>query len=568
MKKLFLILLTIISFGCSKDYNTVTNPQTETFELTTESNSVMPQGFVIVNTNITLEQSNYTGTFGGQNIELYKSSDNELIFTVPEINSGNQTLELEIDDKIGSLNFQVSENNVQNPDNIITTELINPINSMSQDISNYLTNNSFSQEVTNSLHSADQMLNDFLTKFNTLSDDEKMEVAKFYNANPLFTTDFFYPASRSTMTGNSDYDCFDVNSRRVVLTTVIVLGFVKALPSLNAATPLGFVTAAVGFIAGVYAAHSILSAAHELLINECFLPFEHALNDGLGNSNDFEVNNGSFQNFTIITKDRHIIASDTANSNAVVAFTIEKMNLVKSKWNTLKDGVNNIITSTSNWFSGWFGSSSSSYEPITYDYDDIPESSEEVDSEGDSEFITIEDFPSDVNVEVNVTSDNSIDLKLTAEESTLPRTVTGKIKYNDGDFQTSDPFSVLLEQVTDSTAIYQNAVIGNWTVQTLGSPDDPYDLTIEPNGLGFYFIEGGANSDDGITYYIDWYIYQENGRYFLREDGFYHPGFEQYRSFDITLPDNALSFPVTSFKTYNDFNNGDGPYASRIYTKN
>lgn len=470
--------MSIIVFGCSKDDNTETNPQTETFEITTESNSVMPQRFVIVNTNITLGQNSYTGIFGGQSIELYKSSDYELIFTVPEINSGNQTLELEINNKIGSLDFQVSQNNVQDPNNILTTELINPINSMSQDISDYLANNSFSQEVTSSLNSANQMINDFLTKFNTLSDEEKMEVAKFYNANPLFTTDFLNVASRNSMTGNSDYDCFNVNSERVVLTTVTVLGFVAALPSLNAAGPLGSITAAVGFIAGVYAAHSILSAAHELLINECFLPFKHALSDSFGNSNDFEVNNGSFQNFTITAKDRHIIASDIANSNAVVAYTIEKMNVVKSKWNILKNGVNDIISSTSNWFSSWFGSSSSSYEPISYDYDDIPESSEEFDSEGDSEFITIEDFPSDVNVEVNVASDNSIDLKLTADESTLPRTVTGKIKYNDGDFVTEDEFSVTLEQPVFN---YQGTWILYWT-NADGSPSQNDRFVFDVDG--------------------------------------------------------------------------------------
>ncbi len=484
MKKNILLLLFLLTLACSKDDTTENNPQQETFQLTTESNSVMPQRFVIVNTSITLAQNQYAGTFGEQNIELYKSSDNELIFTVPEINSGNQTLKLEINNKIGSLDFQVSENNVQDPNNIITTELINPINSISQDINNYLTNNSFSQEVTSSLNSANQMINDFLTKFNTLSNEEKIEVAKFYNANPLFTTDFLNVASRISMTSNSDYDCFHVNSEKVVLTTITVLGFVAFLPSLNAAGPLGSITALVGFVTGVYAAHSILSAAHELLINECFLPFKHALSDGFGNSNDFEVNNGSFQNFTITTKDRHIIASDIANSNAVVAYTIEKMNVIKSKWNTLKNGVNNIISNTSNWFSSWFGSSSSSYEPISYDYEDIPETSEEVESEGDSEFITIEDFPSDVNVEATIASDNSIDLKLTADESTLPRTVTGKIKYNDGEFATEDEFSVLIEQ--QPTFNYQ----GVWLKRNYIMPDNTLyqddRITFDSNGNSTY----------------------------------------------------------------------------------
>lgn len=116
----------------------------------------------------------------------------------------------------------------------------------------------------------------------------------------------------------------------------------------------------------------------------------------------------------------------------------------------------------------------------------------------------------------------------------------------------------------DSTEIYQQAVIGTWTVFHIESSES-YDLTIQPNGEGYYYVENGANSNNGY-YYISWEIYKYNGRYFLRENGFWHYGYETYRTFDTSLPNISLTYPVSSFKTYTDF--GDGPSAGRIYTKN
>ncbi len=461
MKTIIIILLTVLTFGCSKDKNSVPiddnslPEQQETFNLTTKTNTVMPLQYVIVHTEITLNQNSYNGTIGGQEIELIKSSENELIFIVPQVNAGTQLLELTIGNKNGKLNLKVSENIILNVNEIINTELVDPVNILNQNINDLLSNNTFSEEITNNLISANQMIDEYLIKFNTLSEEEKLEVAKFYNANPLFTNDFFNLSEKIILQDNSGYDCFKVNSKRVVLTTVTVLGFVAALPHLNAAGPFGSITALVGFVAGVYAAQSIISASHQLLLHECFLPFEHALNDSYGNSDNFEINNDFFQNFTITSKDRHIIASDIANSNAVVSYTIEKINVVTGKWQKLKNGINTLISNSSSWFSSWF-SSSSNYQLITYEFEDIPQNSEELEFDGESEFISIEDFPTDIDVEVNITSDNSIDLKLTTNESTLPRTVNGKIIYSDGDFVTENSLTVIIKEPEfDFTGFWQ-----------------------------------------------------------------------------------------------------------------
>ena len=323
----------------------------------------------------------------------------------------------------------------------------------------------------------------------------KMEIAQFYNANPFFTTDFLNVDSRNLLTGNSDYDCFDVNAKRVVVTTATVLGFVAALPALNAAGPLGSIAALSGFIAGVYAAQSIISAAHELLLNDCFMPFEHALSDVADNTDDFEVNNDTFHNFKITTSDRHIVASDLSSSNAFVALLMRKIKVVTSKWNTLKTAVNTIISSTTNWFSDWFGSSSSNYKAITYEYEDIPETSEVFESEGDSEFITIADFPSDVELTFETASDSSIDLKLVADESTLPRTVTGKIIYDDGTFVTEDEFSVTLEKTVFK---YEGTWIVHWMFDD-GTPSQNDRYIFDEDGYAEYKEYDMLNGNGYIT---------------------------------------------------------------------
>ncbi|WP_053991599.1 hypothetical protein [Mangrovimonas sp. TPBH4] len=501
MKKATLVtLLVLLVFGCSKKQDEIIEePNLETFELTTNQSTAKQLELVLIKSNeINFNDDSYIASFGDVEIDLYKTEDGNLIFSVPEINPGPRELELIIGNKIGTVAFSIEENTVQNPDMVIEEELVTPLNAFQSDLSELLLDDSFSLETKNQLSSAQQMIIDFLAKFNTISDEEKVEVAKFYNANPIFTTDFLNSASRNSMDGNSDYDCFKVNSQRVVLTTVTVLGFVTALPHLTAVGPFGSATALVGFVAGVYAAATIINAAREKLINDCFLPFEHALSDSFGNSNDFEVSNDSDYNFTITSEQRHIVASDSESSNTTVALTIEKLNLVKYKWETLKNGINSLITNTSNWFNNWFGNSSANYEGITYDFEDTPETSEELSSEGNSEFIYIEDFPSDVDVEYSVASDNSINLKFTADESTLPRTVTGIVKFDDGDFTTENEFSVTI----GNSNIHPEWALGSWKLWTAqGFEEDLgdtgcFDLltrTIDGQVWYFYYYPNGID---------------------------------------------------------------------------
>lgn len=125
-------------------------------------------------------------------------------------------------------------------------------------------------------------------------------------------------------------------------------------------------------------------------------------------------------------------------------------------------------------------------------------------------------------------------------------------------------------------SIYSPLVLGGWTVTTISDGEvsgEPYNLELYENGVGRYIIEGsnGANRDgideNGNSYYtISWEIQKRNNMCYLSERGFYHYGFEQYRTYHSSLTDAHLEIPVSSFYTYTDF--GDGFDRSRQYVKN
>lgn len=596
MKKIAFVVLAFVSIlSCSKKEDEII-PDTvlETFEISSEQTSVKPLEFIIISSSeVSFTQKSYKGTINETEIDLIKTENNNLIFSLPQIDSGNATLKLTINNKVGEINFNVSQNIVQNPNSIIENEVTTPLNNYQNDIQELISDNTFSLEIKEQLASAKQAIDEYINKLATLSEEEKMNVAKFFNANPLLTSDYLNLSNKSfNGKSNTKYSSIKKSALKlvIVIATVVTAAeiiaplVVKGIAALG--TFLGVSTVGAGIIVTALGAAAIIHAEHSKILNSAFLPFENLLMDNDGNyleknynknktiNNGYEINNNTNYIFSIISRDRLLNSSDINNNNSDISELVKKVEILESKWNSFKNGVNTIVSNTTNWFGSWFSSSATTFKLITYELKSLPSTTDTVETNGDSEFITVENFPTDVEVEYSVVSDNSIKLKFKADESTLPKTFTGKIKYNDGYFSNENEFSVVLEKITDSISIYQSAVIGSWKVTTLDG-GNVNNLTIYEGGEGRYIIPGpnGANRDgidaNGDSYYtISWKIEKHNDRYFLREDGFYHFGFEQYRTFDITLLENYLTYPVSSFKTYTDFSNGNPPQAGRLYSKN
>ena len=111
-------------------------------------------------------------------------------------------------------------------------------------------------------------------------------------------------------------------------------------------------------------------------------------------------------------------------------------------------------------------------------------------------------------------------------------------------------------------SVYETHVLGEWSVSALEYPDQaPRKLVISEEGYGRYIIDGpnGANKsgidENGDSYYnINWSIKKKNNMCYLSENGFWHFGYEKYRSFDPSLTDAHLEIPVSSFYRYYGYN--------------
>ncbi|UCS91797.1 hypothetical protein KZP23_13740 [Echinicola marina] len=155
------------------------------------------------------------------------------------------------------------------------------------------------------------------------------------------------------------------------------------------------------------------------------------------------------------------------------------------------------------------------------------------------------------------------------------QTIKSSIKNSKGEDIDFINYTLYVREI-DSTAIYEKAVVGNWSVYGINegiTDPNPGNLELYEGGIGRYIVEGpnspnrdGTDENGNSFYNVSWEIYKRDGRYFLSESGFWHYGFESYRTYDVNLKNNALTYPLNFHITYNEFD--DGPYPSRKYVKN
>jgi hypothetical protein len=171
MKKVLLILISVIVFGCSKDDTTPTEPIEQ--NLTVESNNVKTFEVVSVTVNnVELTNNTYQATFGNSEITLMKYDDNSLIFSVPEIEQGTYSLSL----SLGTIELSVTETQVSNTDEIIQ----NVFENFSTDLVNLDNSDPF---IANEITEAESYNTEVLALYNSLNDEQKRQTAMFYEAN-------------------------------------------------------------------------------------------------------------------------------------------------------------------------------------------------------------------------------------------------------------------------------------------------------------------------------------------------------------------------------------------------
>lgn len=500
MKKVLLIFMSIIVFGCSKD----DNPSTEPIEqnLTVESNNVKTFEVISVAVNnLELTNNTYQATFGNSEITLVKFDENTLIFSVPEIEEGTYTLSL----SLGTIEFNVTETQVSNTDEIIQ----NVFDNFSTDIANLDNSDPF---IANEITEAESYNTEVLALYNSLSDEQKRQTAMFYEANKEvfenFNNDIITNLNGpTTLSRTPQSDCPTSNNKSFYSCTAENLGnsaialknsskeFLQILTLAGASAylaPASFGLSAVGTFLGLGTAAYIYMTE----VRPHFIQFKSSLRSFVGanwilTQETFldvleEFNSESEASLNVTPNFRSMNSNDSGISQET-GFFITSLNTLNSYWTQL---------------TALFGN------PINYQ-----ETSENVDFDNNTDQITITNI-----------SNSNVELESLNGQNVTFISVSGNNEDFNYDIEiTKEGFS---EVVTKSASVIVEVdITGVWSIN--GS--DSCNLT-----------DGTSFTDD----YSDQIIINENGTVTLNNDSN-----GNYITNSYSFIDNVLTI-VTS---YNDF---------------
>ncbi len=166
--KFITILLFIIFVGCNIDGNVIPNDELQpNVYIAAESTAVQTFELVLLKASIEELNETYQCTFGTTDIILTKVSDSTLVFVVPDIENGDYQLKTDL----GNIVFTVSKTVVPNVEASISAVF----KGFDDDIN----------ALENSKETADAKL--FKTEvdklYNSLTSEQKVEVAMYYEAN-------------------------------------------------------------------------------------------------------------------------------------------------------------------------------------------------------------------------------------------------------------------------------------------------------------------------------------------------------------------------------------------------
>lgn len=504
-------------------------------QLSSESTTVKPYQLVVLTSdNHTFNEESYTADFGDTVVNLVKTEDGDIAFIVPDVASNTYELSLTSQNKVGILSFTVEANEVQNVENKINEEFLEPMATHNQDITEYLDDENLSSESRTMLQDAKDLYDIYMRRYATATNEEKLVLAKFLNANPIFTTIIEtssdrginnnansmlyggYNSNSILMNRNHHDPCMSFTTyHRIIVGAWYVYGILlykmSAASAISGGTlaPIAFAAAVVGGIVitkKIVHTFEIMFDCHVHKIRNSLeevsniLPYNNSNNGGniLGNSNflalresttsSFTMTNNQFSSFNVKTSVRKLDASDVNNENSMVSDIIEKYNTFVDKWNTFKTTFNNIITATSNWFTSLFSDDAQNIKPITATVEPLPASSPVTVIDGDNSHITLENIPTDITAEVQREGESGLRIKFSTDNETLPRTFTATLKYDDGTFETNDEISVTLEQEEEEEEF---DIKGCWDIEiTEVISVDPPDRTLDFDMNNIIFADG------------------------------------------------------------------------------
>lgn len=477
----------------------------------------------------------YTGTFGTAAVELLKTSDTTLTFFVPDVAEGDAVLKFDL----ANINFNVTKTIGMN-----AADLVDVFNQrFDYQISEL---NATTAEEIAEVNSISQYKQEVFTLFNSLSDEEKQQAILFYEANKGVFQSFEFSVFRdlnasTTMKMQSDcprtdfysfYGCTAENLGNAAIgLRDASIEFLEMAVLAGASAWL----APASFGLSVFGTTLAAGTAAYLLIAEvrpAALRFKYSLYPFL-NAN-WIFTKALFQATTDVFQDQI-----SKSLNLKPAF----------RSITANDGV---VNSGTEYFLSSMATLSEYWNKMTALFGDFPLYKN---TESPTTLATNEVVVSNIsnsNVKYLGNSGQNLTFKsMSGNEESF----SYNVRVMKQGFVEETVLNGKVIPVTDSTAIYEAACIGWWTVKGYdpNNPTTTYNLELSSNGGGTYHIPGSPT-----TYSTRWEIKKVGTEYRLYESGFWHPAYDG-------LTRDRLTYPVTIFKTYANF---DPNFVSQEYIKN
>lgn len=520
--KYCILMMFVISFlslnSCSKvDEEKKAETETETLTLSAEKGKYSPYEIVTISApeNVFTSQS-FTAKIN--NIEIIISSnENVASFVLPNLSNGNYDLSFTLNEKkyivpisVSSLSNVLSADQYFNEIKSGMTQKINDLNSQIIQLEQNSTNASEYTNLKNDVIKYTNLLNDYTNSYNKLSVIDKIEFAKTMAANKASIDEYnqltnaLNSSTKSLKKANSveDYEKIVGNSSQAFVVSVIYtvghVPFILAGTKLAATTLNPGVIIACGILTGSFLVNTAITISAAIsLTSKSIKPFEF-----ISQTNQTIYDTGIETVSDIQAKYRSLIYLDANNSEngGAIHTIVEKYNYFKEKYNGFISELPAIfrpsysMTSLKNSFNSSARSIYNQYVSIT---------------NVSNPNVTLQQLNQ---------SDGSIKIKAITT-ATTDQTFTYDVNYTNNNFTKGLKKTVEAKVlvVTDSTAIYKAAVVGNWTM-TWHDPGPVANNQIDKflfnaDGTGTYYwmqcsgCPFGQSIDPGnAVYRITWSI--------------------------------------------------------------
>lgn len=428
-KSILLFSLIAILISCKSD-----DTNLQDFQLNTETLSVIPYQLVkISSSTIDFSQEEYLADFGLNQIPLTKNDAGDLIFLVPDTPPGDHEFVLTIEGRKGVLSFYVGNNN---PD--VETIVFNRAFETFAFFQNYsiglMSQFDLSQQTVDRLNSSNEMISDLIDRYNASSTVEKTQIAKFLNANAIFTETFAHKQSH-TYKASGEYLPFIVNAHRLLNLSELFYSWNELItPSIvQSQTLVTDDIIKVFTVVGMYSFSSHIEASIEIFRDISYYPISVNIYDEDNNSNNFNFQNNTFTSFNLKLAERRLIVDDKNAPDTFIANLATQIEFNIANWEDFKV-INPTILTATNWFSEWL-SSGSNYIGVTSNIAPLRQSDTVIENDGKSETMTLNGFPTDINYEMQITGESSFNLRFNAEPNSLPSTFMFKVNYEISPFK-------------------------------------------------------------------------------------------------------------------------------------